>query len=116
MILLALPEFCVDEAEEEVVMGDADEAGGGKRGLWIRQAVRAEAGEDAEGEVEGSDIDGREGLEDCGARWAEVGEKPKCAGADGGEAGGDLVDFGLGEAVEEEVGDDEVGIGCGADS
>src|SRR5579871_3410943 len=42
-------------------------------------------------------------------RDAEVGEKPEGSGGEGGRDSGDEgVEFGLGEAVEEEMGDDEV--------
>jgi hypothetical protein len=109
MILLALPEFCVDEAEEAFVAGDASEAGAGEGGLRVGQVVGSEARKDAEGEIEGADVKGGEGFEERGAGWAEVGQDPEGAGADGGEAEGEAIDFGLVEAVEEEVGDDEVG-------
>jgi len=70
----------------------------------------AEVGEEAEGEVEGSDVEGGERTESAGAGLAEVGEEPEGSGGDlGGEVLGEGVDFGLGEAVEEEVGGDEVG-------
>jgi hypothetical protein len=69
----------------------------------------AEAGEEAEGEVEAADVESGEGLERSGGD-AEVGEEPECSGGQGGgEPGCEGVEFELGEAVEEEVGDDEVG-------
>jgi hypothetical protein len=44
MILAVLPDFCVDKAVEEVVAGDAVEAGGGEGGLRVGEVGDAEAG------------------------------------------------------------------------
>jgi hypothetical protein len=63
MILAALPDFCVEKAAEKVVAGDAVEACGGESGLRVGEVGDAEAGEDAEGEIEGSDVEGGEGAE-----------------------------------------------------
>ena len=107
---MELPDFCVKKAAEEFVAGDAREAGGGEVGLGVGEVGDAQAGEDAEGEVEEADVEGGERAEDGALRDGEVGEEPEGAG---GGVRGDLVgeggEFRLGEAVEEEVGDDEVG-------
>jgi len=72
----------------------------------------AEAGEDAEGEVEGPDMEGGEGAENGVRGDGEVGQEPEGAWCgEGGDVLGEGGEFGLGEAVEEEVGDDEVGAG-----
>ena len=84
----------------------------------VGEAGGAEAGEDAEGQVEAADDGaGRE------AHWsggdAEVGDEPESVGLEGwGEAMDEGFEVGLGEAVEKEVGDDEVvslvwGLGWG---
>ncbi len=68
----------------------------------------AQAGDDAEGEVEAADEELRGQAHGAGGN-AEVGDEPECSGSEGGDDAGDEgVEFGLGEAVEEEVGDDEV--------
>jgi hypothetical protein len=68
----------------------------------------AEAGEDAEGEVEAAYEEFRGEMHGA-AGDAEVGDEPESSGSErGSEAGNEGVEFGLGEAVEEEVGDDEV--------
>ena len=68
----------------------------------------AETGEDAEGEVESADEELLRGGAWAGGD-AEVGDEPEGSGSErGGDAGDEGVEFGLGEAVEEEVGDDEV--------
>jgi len=110
VILMELPDFCVKKAKQEFVAGDACEAGGGEGGLRVGKVGDAEAGEDAEGEIEEADVEGGEGAKDWVGGDGEVGEEPEGAG---GGVRGDLVgeggEFRLGEAVEEEVGDDEVG-------
>ena len=71
----------------------------------------AEAGEDAEGEVEAADEELCGETHEAGGD-AEVGDEPEGAGSEvWGDAGDEGVEFGLGEAVEEEVGDDEVVAG-----
>ncbi len=108
---MELPDFCVKKAEQEFVAGDAGEAGGGEGGLGVGEVGDAEAGEDAEGEVEGADVEGGEGAEEWALGDGEVGEEPEGAGGGvGGDVLGEGGEFGLGEAVEEEVGDDEVGV------
>jgi hypothetical protein len=110
MILAVLPDFCVEKAAQEFVAGDAVEAGGGEGGLGVGEVGDAKAGEDAEGEIEGADVEGCEGAEERGWGDGEVGEEPEGAGGGvGGDVVGKGVELGLGEAVEEEVGGDEVG-------
>jgi hypothetical protein len=112
VILVELPDFCVKKTAKEFVAGEAREAGGGEGGLGVGEVGDAEAGEDAEGEVEETDVEGGEGAEECVLRDGEVGDEPE--GAWGGVCGdlmGECGEFGLGEAVEEEVGDDEVSAG-----
>ena len=105
------PDFCGEQAEEGVVLGGADEARAAERGFVVGEVGGAEAGEEAEGEVEGADVETGDGAERSGGD-AEVGDEPEGVGGDAGGGGGDeLIDFGLGEAVEEEVGDDEVAVG-----
>ena len=115
-ILAMLPDFCVKKAVEELAAGDPGEAGCGERGCGVRKVGDAEVRKDAEGEVEEADVEGGEGFED-GDLWdGEIGDEPESAG---GSVCGKLVceglEFGLGEAVEEEVGDDEVCFRCGSD-
>jgi hypothetical protein len=103
-----LPEFGGEEAREAELMGDSGQAGLGEGRGVVGEAGGAETGEEAEGEVEGAD----EELcgETHGARWdAEVGDQPEGSGMQVlCDAGDESVELGLGEAVEEEVGDDEV--------
>ena len=68
----------------------------------------AETGEEAEGEVEAADQ--KFCREAHGAdRDAEVGEEPEGSRGEGGSDASDQgLEFGLGEAVEEEVCDDQV--------
>ena len=79
---------------------------------WSGRAGDAQAGEDAEGEVEAADEE-RAGSPGAGGN-AEVGDEPEGVGGEVGcDAGGEGFELGLGEAVEEEVGDDEVVGDCG---
>ena len=107
---MELPDFCVEEAAEELVAGDAREAGGGEGGLGVGEAGDAEAGEDAEGEVEEADVEGGEGRRMGLGGMAKSERSQRVPGAGvRGDSVGEGLKFGLGEAVEEEVGDDEVG-------
>jgi hypothetical protein len=104
------PDFSVYETAEEVVAGDAVEVGVAEGGLWIGKAGDAQAGEDAEDKVERADVEGGERAKDAGVGLAEVGDEPEGSGLElGGDALGESVDFGLGEAVEKEMGCDEIG-------
>jgi len=90
-------------------MGCEGPSGGGESGGVVREGLRAETGEKAEGTVE----EGNQGCGDeaakSGGRRGEVGEDPQSTGGGGGcEAGGEGGDFGGGQAVEEEVGGDQV--------
>ncbi len=109
---MALPEFGCEDSEERAVTGDRGEAGAVKSQGVIGEVGSAKTGEEAEGEVEEADK-GASG-EAKGAGWdAEVGENPEGAGGEVGcDADGELVELGLGEAVEEEVGGYEV-VGAG---
>ncbi len=105
------PDFCGEQAEEGVVVGGAGEAGAEEWGVVIGEVGGAETGEEAEGEIEGANIEAGDGAQGAGGD-AEVGDEPEGVGGDARGGGGDeLIDFGLGEAVEEEVGDDEVAVG-----
>ncbi len=99
-----LPEFGGEEAEEADVPGDGGEAGAGEWGGVAGQAGGAEAGEDAEGEVEAADEEDGGETHRAGGD-AEVGDEPEGVGSEvGGESGDEGVEFGLSETVEEEVG------------
>ena len=52
---LGLPEFRGEDAGEAVLLGDSGEAGLGERGGVVGEVGGAEAGEEAEGEVEAAD-------------------------------------------------------------
>ncbi len=111
MILMELPDFCVKNAEQELVARDAGEAGGGEGHLRVGKPGDAEAGEDAEGQVERADVEGGKGAEDRCLGDGEVREEPEGAGGGiRGEGLGQGGEFSRGEAVEEEVGDDEVSV------
>jgi hypothetical protein len=107
-LFLELPEFGGEKAGETVVVRDSAEASVGERGGVIGEAGGAEVGEDAEGQIEGSDEEsGREAHEAGGD--AEVGDEPERVGGEAGDDAGDQgFEVGLGEAVEEEVGYDEI--------
>ena len=109
---MELPDFCVKKAVKEFVAGEAREAGGGEGGCGVGEVGGAQAGEDAEGKVEEADVEGGERAEERALRDGEVGEEPEGAGGGvRGEILGEGLKFGLGEAVEKEVGNDEVGGG-----
>jgi len=74
----------------------------------VREPVDAEPGEDAEDEVEAADEQAR-GETHRAAGDAEVGDEPEGAGCEPERCFGDeFFELRLGEAVEEEVGDDKV--------
>ena len=94
-------------------MGDADQTGPGEGGGVIGKTGDAEACQKAEGEIQGADENSC-GIAGCAGWDAEVGYEPETVGRKGGrEAPGEIVHLVLGEAIEEEVGDDEVGWGGG---
>ena len=103
-----LPEFGSEETGEAMLPGDSGHAGLGEWRGVVGEAGGAQTGEEAEGEVQAAD----KGL--CGeaheAVWdTEVGDEPKGSWSEGwNDACDESVEFGLGEAVEEEMGDDEV--------
>jgi len=105
-----LPELGGEGSEEKMVACDGGKADAAEGLGVVGQAGDAEAGEEAEREVEGADEVAGEEVEGAGGgRNAEVGEEPKAArGEVRSEAGGQAVELGFGEAIEEEVGDDEV--------
>jgi hypothetical protein len=102
------PELGSEETGEAMLMGDSREAGLGEWRGVVGEAGSAETGEKAEGEVEAADE------ELCGETHgtrgdAEVGDEPEGSGIErGSDAADESVELGLGEAVKEEVGDDEV--------
>jgi hypothetical protein len=105
---LCLPEFGREDSGETMSLGDSRESGLGEWRGVVGEMGGAEASEDTEGEVEAADD------EFCGemhwaVRDAEVGDEPEGSGSKGGgDADDEGVELGLGEAVEKEVGDDQV--------
>ena len=111
--MVALPGLCRQDTEEGEVAGGEVEAGATEGCPVIGEMGDAEAGEEAKGEVQKAD-EGAGGQAEEAGRDAEVGDEPAGFGGEvGEEAGGELVELRLGEAVEKEVGDDEV-VGPGA--
>jgi hypothetical protein len=104
-----LPEFSGEEAGEAVVLGEAGEVDLVESGGVVREVGDAEIGEDTKDEVEAAYVGAGDGAHGAGGWDAEVGDEPEGLG---GEVRSDLGDedfeLGLGEAVEEEVGDDQV--------
>ena len=91
-----------------MVVGDSREAGVGEGSGVVGETRRAEAGEDAEGQVECANNDFCWKAHGAGGN-AEVGDQPEGPrGKSGDDSGGQGFEVGLGKAVEEEVGDDEV--------
>jgi hypothetical protein len=75
----------------------------------IGETAGAEAGEDAEDQVEGAGEKFCREAHWTGGRDAELGDEPEGFGSEGGRGTEDeSFQIGLGEAVEEEMGDDEV--------
>ena len=103
------PNFGGEETGEGVVGLDEGEAGGGKGSGMVGEAGGAEAGEETEGEVEASDEGAGDGVDWAVGGDAEVGQEPESARLQVRSEGLDEgFEVGLGETVEEEVGDDEV--------
>jgi hypothetical protein len=89
-------------------VGDSGESSVGERSGVVGKVGGAEAGEEAEGEIEAADEELRGEIHNAGGN-AEVGDEPEGFGRECGVDASDKgVEFGLGEAVEEEVSDDEV--------
>jgi hypothetical protein len=109
-----LPELGVEQAAEALAAEEAVEACGAKGGLGIGEAGDAEASEYAEGEVQRADVERGDWAQGGLAGDGEVGEQPEGSGLErSSQAMGEGGKVGLGEAVEEKVGDDEVGVGFG---
>jgi hypothetical protein len=90
------------------MLRDEGEAGGEGGGV-VGEACNAEAGEEAEGQVEAADEELGDGAHRAGGGDAEVGDEPEGSGLEvWGEMGYECFEFGLGEAVEEEVGGYEI--------
>ena len=80
----------------------------------VGEAGGAKASEYAEGEVEAADVGAGDGAHGPGGWDAEVGDEPDGVGCEvRGELGNECFELGLGEAVDEEVSDDEVVFFCG---
>src|ERR1700733_7948179 len=97
-----------EQAREVGVFCDLGEASFGEWRGVVGKAGGAQAGEETEGEVEGAD-------DECGGEMhgaggnAEVGDEPERTGAEVFRGAFDQgVEVGLGEAVEEEVSNDEI--------
>ena len=105
----SLPELRGEEAEEGVVDGDGLQAGIAEGGGMAGKAGGAKVRKQAEGEIKEPDDEACGQGED--AVWdAEVGIEPEGLRLqEGREACDEVVDLGLGEAVDDEEGDDEVG-------
>ena len=96
------------------MVGYACAAGGRQRSCMVGELRGAEARQQTEGVIEDSDQNAGEGADPIGGD-AEVGDEPQGSGFQvRGEVADEAVEFCLREAVEEEVGDDEV-IGLGRD-
>jgi hypothetical protein len=74
----------------------------------VGESGGAETCEETEGEIEAADEELCRETHGAGGN-AEVGDEPEGSGSEGrSDASDESVEFGLGEAVEEEVGDDEI--------
>jgi hypothetical protein len=105
---LGLPEFGCEEAGQAMLVGDSGQAGLREGCGVVGEAGSAETGEEAEGEVEAADEEFCGETHGAGGN-AEVGDEPEGSRCEGrSDAGDESVEFGLGEAVEEEVGNDEI--------
>lgn len=105
---MVLPYLRGQNSKEEAVEGHRGEAGSAEGGGVVGKLRDAKTGEQAEGEVEEADQSLCRAAEQARGN-AEVGEKPKRSrGEMGSRSGDEPIEFGLGEAIEEEVGDDEV--------
>jgi hypothetical protein len=108
---LALPSFGIEQTAAALMPFDACEACGGECLLGIWQMGDAKSCKQAECKVQGADVSGSNGPQQGVARYSEVGDDPEAAGRDlCGEPLDEGIDLGLREAVEEEVGRDEIGV------
>ncbi len=90
------------------MLANAEQTGAPERGGMVGEAVGAQAGEHAEGEVETADKDLRGDAHNAG-RDAEFGDEPEASGSKaGGDCGGEGFDLRLTETIEQEVSDREV--------
>jgi hypothetical protein len=106
--LVELPEFGDQETSEAVSMGDSGEACLLEGRGVVGELRGAESGEDAKGEIESADKDLRWKAHQT-ARDLEVGDQPEGSGREcWRDAVNEGIEIGLGEAVQEEVRDDEI--------
>ena len=90
---------------------DARKACSGEGTLRVGQVRDAQAGEHAEGKVERADVGSAKGPQQWMARDLEVGDHPEAAALYlFAKTLCECIDLRLGQAVEEEVRDDEVGV------
>lgn len=112
-----LPEFRGEDTAEEAMLAESRETGVAKDGGVVGEAGDAEAGEQAEGEIEGADEQGGGDSKGAARGDAEVGDDPEGVGGEvGAEGGEEGLELGRREAVEDEVGGDEVEGGVGLES
>ncbi len=105
---LKLPELGGQETREGVMVRYAGKACPGQGCCMVRKTGGAEAGENAEAEIESTDDYFRREAHQAG--WdAEIGDKPERSRGQGWDDAGDKsFQIGLSEAVEKEVGYDEI--------
>lgn len=105
-----LPELGDKQATEEGLGGLATEAGLGEQGLPGGNAADAEAREKAKGGIKsGDESAGDESAETAAGGNLKFRDEPERAGSEvRAEAGDEGGGFRFGQAIEEEVGDDEV--------
>ena len=76
MILLALPDFSVNKAEQEFVAAHKGKATVLKRGLRVGQMSDTQAREHAEGEIKAADIQAGDRAKRARPGLSKVGEQP----------------------------------------
>jgi len=105
---VGLPEFGEEKTGEAMLVSDSGKAGSREWSGVVGKMGGAETGQDAECEIERADDElCREAHGAAGD--AEVRGKPKGSGCEGGgDTSDECFEFGLGETVEEEMGDDEI--------
>jgi hypothetical protein len=108
-----LPEFGDEKSGQGGVVGKAYEAGVEQWRGVVGKTRGSKAGEETEGEIKTADKE-RGGKPQGASGNAEVGDQPEGFGREcGSKASDEEFELGLGEAVEKEVGDDEVVGFCG---